>query len=249
MIAGILRSLYKYENITFSAIKDIESSFLLAKSLRNRGNKVVDLQQLNCFVDYPKYNYLFDSGIDERAKYDWLDAYAIKQWGLQRFEEIFRSMLQIPKTRSHCECKIFKSSKRSKILLFPHCETVQQQYLKWETIVQHIGKRTDKFLIVGKKGALKQLTLGAENYWIEAKSGNELIKIISEARICIGGATGLSHISCEMEIPTFFIWCYNDYEIFKPSKEDNAEVVFSCTDLETDILKKALSFIERHSIC
>ncbi|MBW2046052.1 MAG: hypothetical protein JRI96_14415 [Deltaproteobacteria bacterium] len=210
-------------SIQYFTVPDLEHAVKLAKKIRPKAI-TYDLQQLNHYNHKPHLRRFFDDNIHPRAKQNWYHPETIKKWGLLRFSDTFRQMIDLPRINLNRPHLRINKRDASQLLLFPHCQTPSQQLDFWGDIADlAVGRfRTG---VVGKS-IVKQLASwpAGINFYCDL-SGDELVDIIGNASICIGGANGLSHIAAELELPLLMIWGFNDSAIFKPIRNKTVTII------------------------
>jgi len=224
-------SAFDLPGIRMAEVADVGRSATLAHSLRAMGEPVVDLQQLNCWVDYPELRLLFDAELPERARRDWFDPSALSRWPLEPFAEIFRSMLGIPSTGAALVPRTGNGrtgpagGSGCEVLLFPHCATTSQQLNGWERIARAIVRcvQTDEGVrkrqevtVVGTQDAARLCDWPASVRVVTDSDGVDLPAFIAQATVCVGGATGLTHLAGALRRPALGLWRIDDRAVFAP---------------------------------
>ncbi|WP_206171213.1 glycosyltransferase family 9 protein [Trinickia terrae] len=218
-MAGVLGR-FGVSNIAFREIETEEAAFRVAHSLRAH-HPVIDLQQLNSWFDWPQQRHLFDDPIHERATRAWDDPVSVARWGKARFADIFREMLgfpdeQLPRRRLRVE----QASDRP-LLLFPHACTDIQQLGHWRAIAEFATGRV-RTTVVGLPAVRDLARWPSDVELLVALPGEQLVDLIAGANLCIGGATGLTHLAAELERPTLFLWRHDDRDVFAPVRGNTA---------------------------
>ena len=227
VVVGVLEG-FELRGIRLVEVADLRESATRAQALRANGEAVVDLQQLNCWVDYPELRPLFDTDLPERSRLDWFDPAAIQRWGLGPFPDLFRQMLGIVATSAtlapkHAASGASTAFGRCGVLLFPHCATDSQQLRGWGHVAgailsspgASIGGSLPLVTVVGAEPARQHAWPPSVRLAI-GLNGRRLRETIAGAAACIGGATGLTHLAGALRRPALGLWRLDDLEVFGP---------------------------------
>jgi len=200
-------------NITVCPVGGLIESALRAQALRRRlPGRVVDLQRLNCWVDFPDLREFFDE-VPDRARLDWFHANAVESYGLASYSAIFRQMLGFGPPEPLRD-PVWTNHGQTRCVVAPHCATDFQQHDDWPSVVAELVRTGVEICVVG---AERVLHLGA---WPEAArvytemTGQEVVALMLGSRCVVGGATGLTHLADTLGVPTFAIWRRDDRVVF-----------------------------------
>jgi hypothetical protein len=221
IVCDILQK-FLIDGVDLTSVSGLEQSSQLAHELRASGASTVDLQQLNCWVDYPELRQYFDRDLPRRALLDWFDPEAVARWPLEPFHQIFRGLTGISATGRRLVPRdldaVDQRSVAPDVLLFPHCETDFQQLQGWGDLAHSLTEHFPhlKIGVVGSIAARGVATWPAEVAMHFALSGKDLALLVQRASVCIGGATGLTHLAGAVGTSTLGIWRHDDRTVFGP---------------------------------
>ncbi|WDD90456.1 hypothetical protein Bsp3421_000300 (plasmid) [Burkholderia sp. FERM BP-3421] len=239
-VAGVLER-FGIDNIEFRCVATEPASFRLARSLRPRGG-VIDLQQLNAWLDWPAYRHLFDTPIHPRATREWDDPASVRRWGHAHFADIFRSMLDLPDQGRPRPALRTTGAPGARLLLFPHAMTGCQQLGCWQAIAAFASSRAPT-AVVGLS-AVRGLAAWPPGVDVLTDlSGGELVDLIASAHACIGGSTGLSHLAAELGRPVLFVWGCDTSTVFRPIRTETVRHVQAQRLTESQILAAVEAFV------
>lgn len=245
MVGGIV-SRFCVPEIQIRHVGSVEESFRIAFETRRTIADVVDLQQLNCYVDYPESRRWFDPDIPDRAKLDWFDPQATARWGLQPFAEIFRSMLGLS-LKEPALPPLFHQAPivQYDIGLFPHCETDCQQLTGLWADIAALAQRFGLVRLIGR-GVLRNMETWPSSVAVDCDlAADELVDRIASLRCAIGGATGLSHLAALLGVPVLMLWGTDHTQVFSPRQGGPLEHVLALELDKPDILERCARFITR----
>ena len=158
---------------------------------------------------------MFDTDVPERARHDWFETGAQELWPLVPFEDIFRIMAGIPDRKLPRPRLRARATRPGGILLFPHAFTAEQRLECWGEIAR-VALSVSSTTVVGLREVLILSDWPDRIDFLCDLTGGELVDVISGAEFCVGAATGLTHLASELEVPTFALWGYDDWNVFRP---------------------------------
>ncbi|WP_323120512.1 glycosyltransferase family 9 protein [Burkholderia alba] len=240
-VAGVLER-FGIDNIEFRHVASEPASFRLARSLRPRGG-VIDLQQLNAWLDWPAYRHLFDTPIHPRATREWDDPDSVRRWGSAHFAEIFRDMLDLPDQGRSRPALRTTGTPGARLLLFPHAMTGSQQLGCWRDVAALASTRAPT-AVVGLSAVREQAAWPPGVDVLTDLAGGELVDLIASARACIGGSTGLSHVAAELGRPVLFVWGCDTSTTFRPVRTATARHLLAGQLTDDQLLAAIGAFID-----
>lgn len=235
---------FEINNVNFEVVSNIEDSCKKAYLIRNNNSlRSVDLQQLNCYLDFIEFRHLFDANIPLRCKSTWDDESFVRIYGVQSFANIFRQILSIPDTKINIPILSNSTARSNTILVFPHACTSFQQISYWPEILDKIMALTE-VIVVGKGIVCKMFNWPQSTSFLTDLTGDEIVDQISNAKGAVGCATGLTHIAAACCKPTMFIWNFNDSDIFQPINNDVCSHLMAEDASKEEIIEKVELFVK-----
>ncbi len=250
VVIGVLGS-FETPDIEFEPVTGVYDAARKAHGLRGEGAIVVDLQALNCWFDYPELQPLFGSPPTERVRLDWFHPEAMKRWPLESFPDLFRSMLEIPRSGSTLTPRSGLAAPRldrggsGPVLLFPHCATEIQQLSGWDRIASSLSRclaRPVDLAVIGEATAASLFAWPTRVQVLTDLEGGLLSETISQAVACVGGATGLTHLAGALHVPTFGLWRVDDLAVFAPRPGWSVRTRL-CETVDEVVIQECVEFV------
>lgn len=223
-VAAVLGGLVP-ATITFATVRDVTDSAERAASVQQCAMlRIVDLQRLNCWVDYPELRPLFGA-VPDRAHLDWFAAEAVARYDLQSFSGIFRQIIGLgPPPPLGSPPKRLPSSSPSCVVA-PHCETDFQQHADWPLLVAALAESGMDVVVVGRSPVLGLGPWHRSVSVVTDLPGEDLLRLVARSTCLVGGATGITHLADQLGVPTVGIWKIDDRVVFGPRRTTTRTLV------------------------
>ena len=227
LIAEILVR-FELPRTTFRTGRTLKESVRTAHAVQMQGSSLLDVQQVNLWIDHSHWRHLFDdAAIPGRARMRWDSPKALAEWGATEFVDVLRQVLRLPVLPPsyptlHVEPETGQPG--DTILLFPHCESPEQQLSGWAEIARTARRAGHAVTVVGTNAvrALDEPWPNGTEFATDLRA-QELVRRIARSAGCVGGATGLAHLASVLDKPCLFLWGYDNSFLFRPRRGAGTE--------------------------